>query len=676
MNGTYVGMSPLKNELMICTKTFNDTEDFRSFGNTVINECTVNSTMLSKDKKLEIYFYQMYIKIPNGEFKEIPITVDNYNEHPNGPVKLDSGKKKEDKKLFKRFFMIYNDMNSGTNSLVFARRITFNVELINSDKGISAMKIPYLTIYYEKGDINEESSLHFSFISDYTMDLRKVMRISLAFLMICVVLTIIIVCARMYVWVILNPYELNGENYAPYFLMNLMFKIFKYYGIIIFFYSWGLSAFWYIFYKLQYRPYVFLPSLYAAYEEYYRKFDIVWGLACGMYGLYMMFRIYEQVNCDIFFIDWEHDKNILENVMGKTNNKAYKSPWRSIHIVNQYNILQKSRTISITFCLCWLIMLYYSKFLNWDRYAQQTPNISWVEKSPESIILRHFIGTFILFMAGVAQYVLVRLVQIWIPTKKTEFLDLCSVANISVLILKESLRGFYIHGQSPLGVADTTLQQLIQFLEEEGKGKIKGRGITDEKNDNLQTYEIYLSYSMRQIYDGFYFLPTLQEIDRGNQYDQIQNQAKFRNIFKYIPDSLRSANIYQINKFMNNHLREKIEQVTMQSKLLMKEKTLCERFFEFPPTINLASKDIKELVFYKDKGENFDDVLFIGMELEWLIFVIYCWQMWVIALQRYGQSMPMSIFLTYILEQIFFRVRVFFGEKNVAKKAVVDNRFL
>ena len=50
--------------------------------------------------------------------------------------------------------------------------------------------------------------------------------------------------------------------------------------------------------------------------------------------------------------------------------------------------------------------------------------------------------------------------------------------------------------------------------------------------------------------------------------------------------------------------------------------------------------------------------------------------MWVIALQRYGQSMPMSIFLTYILEQLFFRVRVFFGEKNVAKKAVVDNRFL
>ena len=64
------------------------------------------------------------------------------------------------------------------------------------------------------------------------------------------------------------------------------------------------------------------------------------------------------------------------------------------------------------------------------------------------------------------------------------------------------------------------------------------------------------------------------------------------------------------------------------------------------------------------------------MELEWLIFVIYIWEMWCLSLERYGQSLPISIFLTYVMERIFFKIRVFFGEKNVAKKAVVDNRFL
>ena len=113
-----------------------------------------------------------------------------------------------------------------------------------------------------------------------------------------------------------------------------------------------------------------------------------------------------------------------------------------------------------------------------------------------------------------------------------------------MLILQDSLRGYYIHGQSPLGKADVTLQELIRFLEEEGKGKIKGRGITDDKNDNLQTYEIYLSYTMRQIYDGLYFFPTLQEIDKGKQYDRIQNQAKFVNIFQYIPKICEYFSIY------------------------------------------------------------------------------------------------------------------------------------
>ena len=50
--------------------------------------------------------------------------------------------------------------------------------------------------------------------------------------------------------------------------------------------------------------------------------------------------------------------------------------------------------------------------------------------------------------------------------------------------------------------------------------------------------------------------------------------------------------------------------------------------------------------------------------------------MWTIALKKYGQSLSIAIFMTYVMERIFFKIRVFFGEKNVARKAVVDNRFL
>ena len=85
--------------------------------------------------------------------------------------------------------------------------------------------------------------------------------------------------------------------------------------------------------------------------------------------------------------------------------------------------------------------------------------------------------------AGVIQFVLVRLLQLWLPLKKTEFLDLCSVANISVFLLDEMLHGYYIHGQSPFGKADSNLDELLRFLEEEGKGKIRGRGVSEEQED-------------------------------------------------------------------------------------------------------------------------------------------------------------------------------------------------
>ena len=97
-----------------------------------------------------------------------------------------------------------------------------------------------------------------------------------------------------------------------------------------------------------------------------------------MYGFYMFHRIYEQSNCDIFFIDWEHDKEIMVNTMGKTSFVKYKCPWRNIHIANQYNLLQKHRTISMAFCFCWLIMLWYYKKTFWEKYIKEVPNVSYV----------------------------------------------------------------------------------------------------------------------------------------------------------------------------------------------------------------------------------------------------------------------------------------------------------
>ena len=47
----------------MCSQTYNDTVDFKSFGNSIINRCEINSTFFSKENKYPIYFYEMFLRV-------------------------------------------------------------------------------------------------------------------------------------------------------------------------------------------------------------------------------------------------------------------------------------------------------------------------------------------------------------------------------------------------------------------------------------------------------------------------------------------------------------------------------------------------------------------------------------------------------------------------------------
>ena len=689
IEGNYYGRQKLKDDLILCSDNYNDTQDYVSFGSTIIKECFINITRFLSRKEYKMKFYELYLfKKDSGEYIDVPIYIPNIHYGTVGPYQAreNFADIMSQWKLVRRFYIV--DNLSGirlnyTNTLVnattisYPREIRLVVQIQNKNK-VSEIFLPYLNITYFALPLSEGVSplVKVKFYSEYTMNLDNFMKGAKIIFGIITALAFIVVIGRMYVWTKLNPSVLSPDNYYLWFLITFIFKVFKYWGLFLFLYTWGVSIYWYIFFKLQYRPYILLPPpVQEHYRPYYRMFNCWWGLGAMMYNLYMLYRIWQQCNFDIFFVDWEHDKDILVNNMNDIRSEKYRGAWRGLHIANQFNELQKKRTMSIEFCFVWLIMLWYYQETHWSTYAESVPTVSYVEGSPENYILRHCIATFVLFIAGISQYIVVRLVQLWIPLKKTEFLDLCSVSNVSVFILDQSLHGYYIHGQSPLGRSDTNLDELLRFLEEEGKGKIRGRGVTDDQNDDLQSYEIFLSYNMRTIYDGLYYIQTRAILQQADDTDKLHNQSRLPNPVKYIPNSLNIQSIYLLNSFMNTQLKNKIEGIASQSKIFIREKTNCERFLDFPPSIELTSENAKEMVFYKDPNESFDDVLFSGMELEWLVMVIYWFQMWAISLERYHRSFPLAIFLTFICEIILYKIRIFFGERNIAKKAVIDNRF-
>ena len=91
------------------------------------------------------------------------------------------------------------------------------------------------------------------------------------------------------------------------------------------------------------------------------------------------------------------------------------------------------------------------------------------------------------------------------PLQVENFIDLCSVSNISIFIFDESVHGYYIHGQSPGGISEVTTEEIEKILKLESKGGLRGRGLIPTDPYNLQTFEILVPWEMRQEYQGVNF---------------------------------------------------------------------------------------------------------------------------------------------------------------------------
>ena len=249
-------------------------------------------------------------------------------------------------------------------------------------------------------------------------------------------------------------------------------------------------------------------------------------------------------------------------------------------------------------------------------------------------------------------------------------MDLCSVSNISVFILDQSLHGYYVHGQSPAAKSDSNMDELLRFLEDESGGRVRSRGLIEKDKDNLQCYETFISYKMRTIYDGIYGLQSETMILSAQNRDKMANQSRLVNFLRHLPKTLQIDKIYKLKTYMNSELKEKIQRVASQPGKYVRDKTRMQRFLDFPP-LELVGDAADDIVLYKDPNMNFDNCCLTGIEIYWFIWDIFMFQMWMLTIR----NLYIAVFLTYICDKILYISRSFFGEKNLARKAIIDNKF-
>ena len=143
-----------------------------------------------------------------------------------------------------------------------------------------------------------------------------------------------------------------------------------------------------------------------------------------------------------------------------------------------------------------LLFLLVSEGLGLRYLSQMEPDWHTVRsQTQENYALNFFVTTCIVFAIGTADYVLQMAVAIKLPPDYVSFQDLCSVANISVLMFDDSYRGYYIHGKSPTGSADLSSENLSLALEHEQRGKASMRGLVASRPDS-QTFEINMPRAM------------------------------------------------------------------------------------------------------------------------------------------------------------------------------------
>lgn len=81
------------------------------------------------------------------------------------------------------------------------------------------------------------------------------------------------------------------------------------------------------------------------------------------------------------------------------------------------------------------------------------------------------------------------------------FMDICSIANISIFTLLEPSYGYYIHGRSPHGFSDTDMSTMILQLQRESQNMCGKRGLLSDSDH--QNYIIVPPTNLR--YFLFYF---------------------------------------------------------------------------------------------------------------------------------------------------------------------------
>ncbi|XP_019406039.1 PREDICTED: meckelin isoform X1 [Crocodylus porosus] len=641
--------------LQLCPDTLTRLDAAYIFGTTYQQSCTISVSKILTSFPKPV-FYDVYLEYPedNGQEYLWAIPVLNLNLQYNEML-VNQGSNRNNWLLTRRIFLVdalsgkENDLKKQPRIIRIASKITISIHLVpNTQRG--AIYPPLITIAYTDLLVQnpDTQSVTVSFSVNYEMSQSEAQ--------IQTDIALGVLGGLAVLWSLLKTAGWKRRTGSSVIDLQTVFKFLLFYAgdlaNVFFIITVGTGIYWLIFFKAQQFVSVLLPI--PSQEKHFVTYI---GCAFTLKALQFLHKLISQLLVDIFFIDWERPKGkVLKAVEGEGGIRSATAPvsiWRTYFLANEWNEIQTVRKINPLFQV--LAVLFFLEVVGFSNLALMDSSSSLTRNSesyiaPWSCILRFGVSSAVWLVIAMLQMIFFAMFyERFIEDKIRQFVDLCSMSNISVFLLSHSCFGYYIHGRSVHGHADTNMEEMNMNLKREAENLCSQRGLLP--NTDGQTFQISISRRMRQ------------------QYNRIHKTLTRKHGPTRLLDS--SANTFEQSTkayhTMNKFLGSFIDHVHKEMDYIVKDKLLLERILgmEF-------MEPIEKSIFYNDEGHSFSDVLYYGNETTLLIFDMLFFSVVDLA----SQSFVLAAILTYVQQEIFRFIRNTVGQKNLASKTLVDERFL
>eukprot|EP00520_Triparma_pacifica_P017541 CAMPEP_0118665276 /NCGR_PEP_ID=MMETSP0785-20121206/18528_1 /TAXON_ID=91992 /ORGANISM="Bolidomonas pacifica, Strain CCMP 1866" /LENGTH=1102 /DNA_ID=CAMNT_0006559375 /DNA_START=139 /DNA_END=3444 /DNA_ORIENTATION=- len=712
LNGTFVGVEDLGTQFTYCGMATPNTEygggdtsstKFLKFGTgqKTVYQCDLEVLALE-----EMFFYDMYVVdegntdcVGSGQVASegdclypVPILIRNLRLNAAFPNANQEPEEEIDDVFVRRFFLHDNESGKKDGDLEilrYAKKMTLGVMITPEDP--SKIFSPILEIEYQerktgswadrKRDgnptFNEEAELMaistMTFKSEYHMDTTEFwsnIEILVGFV---TAIAGVVWLTRVRNWQTRNQRlgstsPDTGESMGTVYMLHVLMLLLHTFVMIFFPFVFMICSYWFVFFKLQATVFVLMPAdneYYMVGNEYF-FYETMFHVLFWTHTAYMFYTIYLQCNTDIFFVDWEKPKSVKQDV----------SIWRTILVANEWNEMQTKRKTSIEMSLAWIGFFLIG--LDLKNNATNQPNLEDVTDGHINIALRFCNTTWWFFVTFAIQWIwnFFFYERYYREPRSQIFVDLCTIAKVSVFIMDEPYHGYYLHCRSPYEFADGSMQQLAEQLKKEESGLTTDRRLdAPGAPEDCQTFELFTSPIFRQQFDKVY-----TALNQNNSAALAQDTGRLGHMVgraggkgRDPPPERMVMALKELNSFLQSFVEQSPPPQREELKRIVREQPFLDQVIGTPPADIRASN--AKCVFYPDtktwlKDHNFLNVTFLGIEPDLFIHNILTFNLF-----DMGFNDPaISILGTYLMHILFVWLRGSFGQGNLASKTLVDDR--